>query len=261
MKRAFTLLELVVVLLVIALTTHLAVREVSRVHDEKLVPAADRQLDDIREAALAFLSDTGRPVCATNGTLSELWERPANLPEYRVMRASQSNLVKGVSSEIADDSVYVPSGWRGPYLRMKTGALRLRDPWGNAIETEDDAKLERVSLTNGLFAATVSHYGPRGRASERKSVSLLPRNYPSCTLTLWATGSSLSGDVRLAWYAPCEGMITGGVKTVSAFSQHKFEGLTPGSRIVTATVAGSSVPVIKLVEVLPGDNMMEIKIP
>jgi prepilin-type N-terminal cleavage/methylation domain-containing protein len=261
MKRAFTLLELIVVLLVIAITTHLAVREVSRVHDSKLVAAADRQLDDIREAALAFLSDTGRPLIATNGALSELWERPQDIPEYRVIRAAQSNLVKGVSLALANDSVYVPTGWRGPYLRMKTGASRLRDPWGNAIETLDDAKMERVSLTNNLFAASVSHYGPRGRLSEKNTVSLLPRNYPSCSLTLWATGPSLSGDVRLAWYQPCAGMITGDVKTVSAFSQYKFEGLTPGKRIVTATVSGASLPIIKLVDIKPGDNLMEIEIP
>jgi hypothetical protein len=121
--------------------------------------------------------------------------------------------------------------------------------------------MERVSLTNNLFAASVSHYGPRGRLSEKNTVSLLPRNYPSCSLTLWATGPSLSGDVRLAWYQPCAGMITGDVKTVSAFSQYKFEGLTPGKRIVTATVSGASLPIIKLVDIKPGDNLMEIEIP
>lgn len=261
MKKAFTLLELVVVLLVIAVTTHLAVREVSRIRDEKLVSAADRQLDDIRDAALAFLADTGRPVSVTNGTLSELWVRPADMPEYRVRPAVESNLVHGADSSIAAPSVYVPAGWRGPYIRLPSGRTRLRDPWGNAVELLDDARLPRISLTNGVSAASVSHYGPHSRVSDRRTRGILPPGHPSCSLTVWATGVGLSGNVRLAWYGPASGMITGCVRTVSANVQHRFEGLTPGRRIVTAARAGSSVPVVRLVEILPGDNLLEIEIP
>ena len=81
-KRAFTLVELVTVLAVIAIVTHLAVRELSHVRDAKLVQAADKQLETIRssvydratcEEATGFLADMGRlPRLADESTLVEL---------------------------------------------------------------------------------------------------------------------------------------------------------------------------------------------
>ena len=261
MKRGFTLVELVLVLLVIALTTHLAVREVSHVRDAKLVKAADRQLDDIRSAALAFLSDTGRSVVVTNGTLSELWNRPKDVPEYRVIPATAANIVAGADPQLANANILVPTGWRGPYLRLPFGKTRLLDPWGNPIETKDAAGLRRIEVTNGIYAASASHYGPKGNGSAVRTISLLPNRGDGCSLTVWATGPSLSGDVKLAWYGPAEGMITGGVATVSANTQHRFEGLVPGERIVTAEKAGASEPVVRIVDLRPGDNVLEVVIP
>lgn len=261
MKKAFTLLELVIVLLVIAVTTHLAVREVGHIRDEKLNSVADRQLEEIRSAAEAFLSDVGRPVCVTNGTLSELWIPPPDVGVYRVIPAAASNLAARTDGKIENESVYVPTGWRGPYLKLKSGKKRLRDPWGNAIELVDEAGLGRISLTNGIYASAVSHYGARSRAADARTISLFKGQYPSSSLTVWATGKGLSGDVSLAWYGPSCGMITGDVKTVSAFVQHTFKGLTPGKRVVTAAKAGSSARVVHLVDILPGDNLMEIEIP
>lgn len=261
MRGAFTLVELVLVLLVMALTAHLAVREVSRIRDAKLVTAADRQLEEIREAALAFLSDTGRSVVVTNGTLSELWERPAGMPDYRVVPATAANLVAGADPRLANAGVSVPTGWRGPYLRLPFGKTRLLDSWGNPIETEDAAGFSRIGITNGVYGASVSHYGPKGQADAVRTVPLVPERGGECSLTVWATGPNLSGDVRLAWYGPASGMITGDVATVSANAQHRFEGLVPGERIVTAAKAGASVPVVRLVDLKPGDNVLEVVIP
>ena len=258
MRRGFTLVELVLVLLVIALTTHLAVHEVSRIRDAKLVSAANRQLEDIRSAALGFLADTGRFVMATNGTLSELWERPADVAEYRVLQASAANIVAGADAGLADPSVRVPTGWRGPYLRLPIGRSRLLDPWGNPIESVDAAGLSRIGVTNEVYAASVSHYGPKGQREDERVVSLLPGRGDTCSLTVWATGEGIADEVTLAWYGPAEGAITGAVAHVAANVQHRFEGLTPGERIVTVKV-GVAAPVVRLVMVRPGDNLLEVK--
>ena len=123
MKRgAFTLVELVVVLAVIAVLTHLAVRELAHLRDGRLSDAADRQLEEIRlsvfddsaeGAARGFLADMGRLPKATDGTLSELWQKPAGALEYAVRQATETNLVLGAKT-LANASVYVPTGWRGP---------------------------------------------------------------------------------------------------------------------------------------------------
>ena len=100
-KHGFTLVELVVVLAVIAVLTHLAVRELSHLRDAKLSKAADNQLEEIRasvysripgEEATGFLADMGRlprpaddvrtdrssRTTVTNSTLSELWLMPSD---------------------------------------------------------------------------------------------------------------------------------------------------------------------------------------
>ena len=56
-------------------------------------------------------------------------------------------------------------------------------------------------------------------------------------------------------------MITGDMATVSANAQHRFEGLVPGERIVTAAKAGASASVVRLVDLKPGDNVLEVVIP
>ena len=49
-KRGFTLIELVVVLAILALVTHLAVREMAHLRDNRLSQLADRQLGELRDA-------------------------------------------------------------------------------------------------------------------------------------------------------------------------------------------------------------------
>ena len=137
-KHGFTLVELVVVLAVIAILTHLAVRELSHLRDAKLTKAADAQLETIRtsvftpsgkrhiaqvadEEATGFLADMGRlPRLVDDMTLGELWTMPTNALPYAVRPATAENLVPGLSS-LANTSVYVPTGWRGPYLRLPIG--------------------------------------------------------------------------------------------------------------------------------------------
>ncbi|MBO7683386.1 MAG: prepilin-type N-terminal cleavage/methylation domain-containing protein [Kiritimatiellae bacterium] len=261
MRRGFTLVELTLVLLVMAVTAHLAVREVSHVRDARLALAADRQLRDIRAASLAFLSDTGRCVVVTNGTLSELWKRPSDIPDYRVVPAVAGNIVAGADSRLANAGVMVPVGWRGPYLRLPPGKSRLFDPWGNPVEAVDAAGLPRIGTTNGVYAASACHYGPKGQAGAISAMSLLPERGGESSLTVWATGPNLSGGVRLAWYGPAGGMVTGAVATVAANAQHRFEGLVPGERIVTAGTEGEPARVVRLVDVRPGDNILEVVVP
>ena len=55
-KLGFTLVELVVVLAVIAVLTHLAVRELSHLRDGKLAKVADRQLEEIRASVYSRIA-------------------------------------------------------------------------------------------------------------------------------------------------------------------------------------------------------------
>lgn len=263
MKRGFTLIELMLVLFVLALTAHLAVRELSNIRAARLRDAADRQLADIasavydetRDGPSGFLSDMGRLPVATRDdagqlTLSELFERPGGVGEYRARPASEDNLAGGAPREIADASLYVPCGWGGPYIRLPAGTTRLADPWGNPIETPDQAGLARLIgaggdpvATNGQGIAAVRHFGSDGLDdaarnpvhSEMRDATLAFAE-PTARLLLTFEPGSVT---NLFWYAPLGDKITGGVHPVGAGeSQALLEGLTPGLRFIKVFYAG-----------------------
>ena len=270
-KHGFTLVELVVVLAVIAVLTHLAVRELSHLRDAKLSKAADKQLEEIRasvysripgDEATGFLADMGRlprpaddvrtdrssRTTVTNSTLSELWLMPSDAKPYAVRQATAENLVPGLAS-IANDAVYVPTGWRGPYLRLPFGKTRLLDPWGNPVEAEDEAGLPRLTVTNGFITA-VAHYGPRAQASGVRSIQLAPDGGEMSRLVITASSAA-----TVTWYGPASGLITGAVANVSAGQSAVFDGLTPGRRVLLCNGA------VRVIDVKPGDNLITLDLP
>lgn len=199
-RAAFTLIEMVVVLAIIALVTHLAVRSLASLDDTRRHTAASHLLDDIRLAVYddtrgdgvprGFLADMGRlPRLAplypdmtqpTNSTLSELWRRPDGVRDFEIRAALKENIVPALDSLVASN-VYIGTGWRGPYLQLGAGRTRLLDPWGNAMELEDSAGLKRLFVTNGYIVAA-AHYGARAQrgaagaagSMSGATVSLLP---------------------------------------------------------------------------------------
>ncbi len=270
-KHGFTLVELVVVLAVIAVLTHLAVRELSHLRGDKLSKAADHQLEEIRasvysripgEEATGFLADMGRlprpaddvradrssRTTVTNSTLSELWLMPSDAKPYAVRQATAENLVPGLAS-LANDAVYVPTGWRGPYLRLPFGKTRLLDPWGNSVEAEDEAGLPRLTVTNG-FVTAVTHYGPRAQASGARSILLVPDGGETSRLVVTASSAA-----TVTWYGPASGLITGAVANVSAGQSAVFDGLTPGRRVLLCNGA------LRVIDVKPGDNLITLDLP
>ena len=254
MERGFTLIELVVVLAVLAVVTHLAVREMAHLRDGRLRQVADRQLADIRDAVWCarpgeepegFVVDMGRLPRAsarTNGeaavsvALDELWRRPVGVRPYALRPATVANLVGPQTNELADAEILVGCGWRGPYVRLSPDADRLTDAWGNRMENRDDAGYDRLSGASGGAVAAgddvwgLRHFGADGRsdadvppadASRRDAeVRFLPAGGATNTLAVAASfvdgtsPRSVDGTVRFRWYAPCGGAITGAVATV-----------------------------------------------
>lgn len=268
MSRAFTLIELVVVLGILALLTHLAVREFGRLRDDRLVSEANRQLESIQASIYApgvsgqeptgFLADMGRmPRAFETNSLSELWACPANARPFSIVQARAENLVVGAKS-LADLSVYVPSGWRGPYLRIPFGKSRLLDPWGNEFLVRDETGLERVVESNNA-AVAVAQYGAFSRVADRRVLSLIPSGGAQSRLIVSGVplGTNSYSTISYRWYGPADGLITGSVAEVSYPTPAIFSGLTPGLRILKDSITG----VARAVVVRPGDNFIQIPLP
>ncbi|MGN0852238.1 MAG: prepilin-type N-terminal cleavage/methylation domain-containing protein [Kiritimatiellia bacterium] len=302
MKQGFSLIELVVVLTILALLTHLAVRELGGIRQDKLHQMANRQLEAIQAAVwreqpdgepAGFLVDMGRlPVAReeTNRwgeavqTLSELWKRPAGVPEFALRPATVSNLVAGADAEsLADPSLSIPCGWRGPYLRLPFGGERLADPWGNPMETPDGAGFARLTATNGsavvagAVVGAVGHWGSDARpdglvapadAFARDAVCLLVPGAMRNTLFVTAAFSSVAEDVdvagsTVAWYMPCGGAITGAVVSAQASgatATYTCEGLPPGVCTVVVRDGENVKRAVQRVVVPPGGRAVQMRI-
>ena len=300
----FTFIELVVVLVILSLLTHLAVRELGKASHARMRRAAERQLEEVQGAVWrmapcgepeGFLVDMGRlphAVTATNESgrtvlsLAELWKRPEGVAPFELRSAAATNLVVSASvrEELVDESITVPCGWRGPYLRMPFGKERLLDAWGNPMETLDDAGFARLLAENGAAVASggeiwkVRHLGadarpddvvtPEGEFERDCEAVLSPgRRLNSLAVTANFVNSQgpspVSGDVRCRWYMPCGGAITGGLEKVSlagtSFAAFSFEGLPPGVCTLVVDVGGAS-RARERVTVPPGGRELNIKV-
>jgi len=142
-RAAFTLLELVVVLAILALVTTLAFQSLDQVEDQRRYEASRQMLTDLEKAVLGdgdiagFVSDMGRlpeAVLVSNPktslselALAELWTRTLpteTLPVHAVIR-----------NTAIDPEVVVPAGWRGPYLSLPMDAWNILDGWGNPMRS------------------------------------------------------------------------------------------------------------------------------
>ncbi|MBQ7666871.1 MAG: hypothetical protein IJS46_02625, partial [Kiritimatiellae bacterium] len=220
--------------------------------------------------------DMGRmPAAVDDGngtlTLAELFSNPGGIGPYEARPASAENLAAGAPPQIADETVLVPCGWGGPYIAPPSAAAqRLRDPWGNPVETPDGAGLARVVATNaegecrsGEPIAAVRHYGSDGMAdSERTPASHEARDCEealsrsdSAILLTFAPGSIS----KVCWYAPLGDKITGGSITVGADkSQLRISGMTPGIRFVKIFPASGDA-FVRQIPLWPGrDAVLEI---
>ncbi|MGE3804512.1 MAG: type II secretion system protein GspG [Gemmataceae bacterium] len=144
-RGGLTLMELLVVLLVLAVMTTIAIRATENVVQQARYDAAQRGLLELRQAIIGpdnerdldgtllitgFVADVGRlPKASGNSPttqLAELWSNPFGLAAFGIKPASTDS-----GDHYRRHEVFVPCGWRGSYLRLPIGMAELRDGWGN----------------------------------------------------------------------------------------------------------------------------------
>ena len=133
--RGFTLVELVMVLIILAILATAALNMVEVEVDQTRFESTQNTLSNIQSAVMGpvdarasdgsrivsgFVADVGRPI----RSLEELYLAPNVLivPGYTT------------TSPAGDPDLVVHGGWNGPYLTLPVGAAEPVDGWGNAFE-------------------------------------------------------------------------------------------------------------------------------
>lgn len=133
-NRGFTLVELVLVLVILAVLASAALNMVDIQVDQTRFESTQNTLGQIERAVLGadyaraadgslvlsgFVADCGR----LPYSLEELYVRPPSLiPTF------------ASGSPIGDQQVTLAGGWNGPYLQLPIGGATLRDGWAASFE-------------------------------------------------------------------------------------------------------------------------------
>lgn len=168
-----TLIEMVVVLVILAALTGIAVRSIEPIAEQSRYEATQQTLINIDEALVrqtltpdrvasysGFVADIGRlPIprgAAEETQLAELWSQADPvlgwvLPTFDVADFADGDLTGALTIPVA-------AGWRGPYLLLPPGPNELRDGFGRAfgIVVNGDTEIANVvsAGANGVVAGT-----------------------------------------------------------------------------------------------------------
>ncbi len=267
MKRGFTLIELTVVLFILCLVLHLAVREMGQTKVANLSRLADRQLEEIAGAVYSyedgevsgFIADMGRLPKAVESdgiresdaplSLRELYACPLNdsgdeIGKYEARAVTYANLAPGApsDSDFRDAGVRIPCGWGGPYIRLPLGASEIRDPWGNRFASPDEAGFCRIfdASTNKIDSAgqtisLISHLGADGMPDDIKPPSAEAEKDRFISFASSKASVLITFDLgrvsKICLYEPQDDKISGRVNLVSlGESQAYFDNVSPGRR-------------------------------
>jgi prepilin-type N-terminal cleavage/methylation domain-containing protein len=158
-RAGLTLVELLVVLVILAILTTVAITATDSLVDQGRYDATTRTLQSVEEAILGstnqhepdgtllvtgFVADVGR-LPALIGTdprmqLQELWSNPSGLASFGLYATS-------------DPEVKIMCGWRtGGYLQLTTqsdGTKLLRDGWANPLALASAGTPATLSIVSG----------------------------------------------------------------------------------------------------------------
>lgn len=151
---AFTLLELVVVLVILSIVTALAMRSLGGLEDQRRYEANQRDMDQLEIAVLGspddraadgsrassgFVADMGR--LPATALISRTDVSPSTMDELAIAELWSQGTIPAydIRTSAVDTDVRIASGWHGPYLQPPLGATNLLDGWGNHVRSLTDA--------------------------------------------------------------------------------------------------------------------------
>ena len=130
MRRAFTLIEMVLVVMILAILAAIVVPLLGGLHEVATPTGLKSDKQIITAASMRAIRDAILGTASKPGAWPDLGQRPdlfPRNPDYLILQYPNITAVSEYSTLNAFDPV-TKLGWRGPYL---TGPTNLVDAWGN----------------------------------------------------------------------------------------------------------------------------------
>lgn len=259
-RDGLTLLELLIVLVILAALTTIAVKSLESIGDQARYDQTERTLIQIEEATTGndsdrqadgtplisgFVADVGRlPVAIGNDPetqLAEIWDSTSTIATtfpYAVRI--------GPATPVDYSDVRLPCGWRGPYLRFGVGESDVRDGWGEPFVARNE--LGNVALDGEAISSVV--WQPLAPFSDPLAIDFT-ESESTVSVTLNNDGSPPSSSATVLLIpnplTPSElAVIAPDSSTVSTAI---FNNVPIGTRAIHATIDGEVV--IKYIYVTP----------
>lgn len=231
--RAFTMLEMIVVLAILAVLAGVAVRSLEPLNQQARVDATQKTLDEIRSSIVGSQALSGDVTTSTASFVADVGRLPVSLDElFLNVNGLPSYQAGALAGDDAD--VMLPRGWRGPYMRLPIGATTLRDGWGNPFGFELNS--------GGLAVASLgSDFTLGGNDAYKQDRGFI---LPSAGSIDSFYAESISGQVyesvNGAWVAPTAG--TGETVTVDVTFFAPDATIPPDADAVSQTIQTLTAP-------------------
>lgn len=214
MRRAFTFIEMLVVLVILAALTVVAVQSLEPVAQQSRAAATTRSLEDLKSALLTVDHTGGHAV--VGGFVADM----GRLPDLSSPQAFYNDLALGAGLPLAQNynvtsgtgsaTAVITCGWRGPYLRTAVTSTQFVDGWGKplSVVVEDgsyDALSDRI-----LIASTGNPATSIGAAGQTLSVA----NFSASQLSVRMYGLDAAGH-RMALTGTGSAVLHGGIDSLS----------------------------------------------
>lgn len=229
--HAFSLIEMLVALAILAAATTIAIRAAGGLESQARYQSTTRTLTDVQNAIVGplnqtnpggtpaitgFVADVGRlpnfqistsdPLYNQTDAsgnplgdpLNELLVQPAGVPSFNFQTAA------------SDPGVSLGVGWQGPYIRLPAGPSFMRDGWGNSYHVYDGNG--RLVTTAGNPIAQLASWGADKIADANHGGSGDTNGY-NADIVLPATGAFASTGTLLGHVNMNVGNDTAGANT------------------------------------------------
>lgn len=243
MKKGFTLIEILMVIILVAVLGGGSLTLFTSSIDEARFDATYKEMLQLRKALIGDLENTsveGERV--RFGYLGDLGAVPTGSQGLQALYSQPAS----VGAWTVDSTGKIGVGWNGPYIISSTDNDFAKDAWGR----------DYIYSTAGTTPYLLSYGsdGVAGGTGAAADISIeIPRNIRTATVTgqLIQSGSVYNGSAHIEMYYPTSdglGTMTSQVVTLSSggMGQFTFSSVPFGVRSVKVSIPDISTPAIKM---------------